>query len=160
MAPFGQAIEAAYRAHAAVALKNTFAKVAGIAAQLPFLDAPIRAERQPPRRNFQIAPAAKATPIRPLGQTGTVRTASRHGALFSHQTKYSENVLNAAIRFFVAELPRQLRRFIFLAVFDFTAQYGLFMPARRDALYCLNLAVYDHQRIVEIVHRWAHVARQ
>ncbi len=42
---FCDAIDSALGADAAIALKDSIAQMAGITAQLPFLDAPIRAER-------------------------------------------------------------------------------------------------------------------
>jgi len=44
-APLGDAIDTANRADTAIAFKDAFAKMARIAAQLPFLYAPLRAER-------------------------------------------------------------------------------------------------------------------
>ena len=84
MTPFRKAIEAADCTDPPVALEHSFAKVSGIAAQFPLLNAPIGAEGQASGRNFQVAPATKAPSIRTPGQTGAFRAATGHRTLHGH----------------------------------------------------------------------------
>jgi len=83
--PLGDAIDAADRAHTAIAFKDAVTQMAGVAAQLPFLYAPLRAERHPARRNFQVAPSAEATPVFSFGKSFAVGAAAGHRALGAHK---------------------------------------------------------------------------
>src|ERR1700685_2169483 len=77
-------VDGAFGADTAIALENLFAQIARISAQLPFVDAPIGAERKAPRRDFQVAPAAQRASAgsclkrRPVGETTGHRTGSAH----------------------------------------------------------------------------------
>ena len=55
----GPGVDAAEGAHALVTDEYLIAKIAGIGAQPPLVDAEFRAEREAPWWNFQIAPAAE-----------------------------------------------------------------------------------------------------
>ncbi len=83
-AQFGDAINAAEGADAAIALKDPLAQMGGIAAQFPFFDAPIRTERKSSRWNFQVAPTAKRAAIFAGGQLVTIHPAALHSALSAH----------------------------------------------------------------------------
>ena len=41
-----------------VAFENLFAEITRVGAKLPFVDAPVGAEREAPRGNFQLTPSA------------------------------------------------------------------------------------------------------
>jgi hypothetical protein len=75
------AIDAARGAYSTVALEKAFAQMSRIAAQSPLLDAPLRAERASPRRNFQVAPSAQAAAAFALGKRNAVGAPARHRAL-------------------------------------------------------------------------------
>lgn len=66
MAHLSDAIDAAERANSTVALEDALAKMAGIAAQLPFFDTPVGTEGESSGRHFELAPAAETTAIRTL----------------------------------------------------------------------------------------------
>ena len=78
------AVGAAGAAHAPVTLEQSLAKVTGIAAQLPFFDAPFGAECEPAFRDLEVAPAAKITAVCALRQPGPIGPAAAHGALCAH----------------------------------------------------------------------------
>lgn len=82
-----QAVEPAHSADAPIAFKHALAQMSGIAAQFPFLNAPIGAKRLASLRNLQPAPAAKAAPIIAFREVRAVRTASGHGAYSTHSMK-------------------------------------------------------------------------
>ncbi len=81
----GDAVEMANGADTAIASENTFAKVAGVTAQLPFFDAPIGTEGQPSRRDLKTAPTAEATAVFACSQGLPIDAATtRHCAFSRH----------------------------------------------------------------------------
>ena len=80
-AKFGNAIESALRADAAVALEDSFAQMSWVAAQSPLFNAPVGAEGLAPGWNFEAAPAAEMTPVRPFRQIRAIGCSARHGSL-------------------------------------------------------------------------------
>lgn len=76
----GAGIHAANRADAAVAGEHPIAKIARIGAELPFIDAPVRAKRESPRRNFEVAPTAERPSVCALLERGAIGESTRHGA--------------------------------------------------------------------------------
>lgn len=84
MFPGRNAIHAALRAHALVALQDSFANITGIGAQPPLRDAPVRAERMAPVGHLETAPAAKIPPIRAFWEAAAVGPAARHCADSTH----------------------------------------------------------------------------
>src|SRR5205823_12776115 len=86
-AKFGDAVETANSTDSAVPLEDTLAQVTGIGAKLPLLDTPIGTEREPPRRNFEIAPTAEAAPARPLPQFGAIHSPAGHRAFRAHEDR-------------------------------------------------------------------------
>ena len=85
--PFGDAIDPADCADAAIALEHSFAEMSGITTQLPFLDAKVGAEGNAAGWNFQIAPAAKVTAVWPFRQSFAIGTAAGHSSLFAYRLK-------------------------------------------------------------------------
>jgi hypothetical protein len=61
------AIETAEGADSMIALEYALAEVTRVAPQLPFFNAPSGTKGLPARRNFQLAPAAKAAAVRSFG---------------------------------------------------------------------------------------------
>jgi hypothetical protein len=86
-APLGYAIDTANRTYAPVALKDPLAKMAWIAAQPPFLYAPLRTKRQTARRNLQAAPSAETTSVFAFGKSFAVGTPAGHRALSAHRNR-------------------------------------------------------------------------
>ena len=72
-------VDSADCADAPVPLQNLLAKVARVGAEAPFVNAPIRAERETPRRDFETAPAAEGPAAGPFRQSGAVGETARHG---------------------------------------------------------------------------------
>lgn len=72
-------------ANAAIAPEHLFAQIARIGSQLPFMDAPVGAERGPARRDFQIAPAAERAAVRSRRQRLPIDEAAGHGACCAHK---------------------------------------------------------------------------
>lgn len=62
-----RAIEAADGADAAIPFENALAEMAGIGAQLPFLNAPFGTEGEATGRDFKLAPAAETAPVGSFG---------------------------------------------------------------------------------------------
>ena len=56
-------IHLAERAYSAVARRHLLAQIAGVGAKTPFMDAPIRTERETARGNFEVAPAAERAAV-------------------------------------------------------------------------------------------------
>jgi hypothetical protein len=78
--PVGSAsVDSADRTDASVPLQNLLTKVARVGAEAPFVYAPIRAESETPRRNFEITPAAERPAVRPFRQGGAIGEAARDG---------------------------------------------------------------------------------
>jgi hypothetical protein len=84
MMPCGDAIDTADGANTAIALQDFLAEMTGVGAELPFLDAPIRAKREAAFGYFQIAVAAQIAAVLAFGQTIAVSPAARHGAYCAH----------------------------------------------------------------------------
>ena len=82
--PFREAIDSAHCADAVIALEHSLAEMSGIAAQPPFLHAELGTERNAAGRNFQIAPTAKASAVRPFRQSFAISAAAGHGSLFAY----------------------------------------------------------------------------
>ena len=57
------AIHSANRADAFIAREYLLPQITRVRAKAPFMDAPIRAEREAAARNFKIAPAAQTTAV-------------------------------------------------------------------------------------------------
>jgi len=76
----GAAINTANRADALIASEYLLAQVAGVGTQTPFMDAPVRAERESARRDLQIAPAAESPAILPFIKGGSIGKPAGHGA--------------------------------------------------------------------------------
>ena len=62
----GTGIAVADGANAAFSLEDLLAEIAWVGAKTPFVDAPVRAEGEAPRRHFEVAPAAERTTVRPF----------------------------------------------------------------------------------------------
>src|SRR5580693_25568 len=77
-------VDSALGADTAIALENLFAEIARVGAKLPFVDAPIGTEREAPRRDFQVAPAAQRPSAGSGLKRGPVGKASGHGAGSTH----------------------------------------------------------------------------
>ncbi len=77
-------VDAAQGADAFVAGENAVAKVAGVGAQFPLMDAPFRAEGAAGRTNFESAPAAKGASGGPFGEFSSFGKAAGHGAVGAH----------------------------------------------------------------------------
>ena len=80
----GGAIETADGAEAAIALEDAFAQVAGVGAELPFLDAPLGAEGEAAGRDFELAPAAETAAVGTFGERGAIGTSAGLGAVCAH----------------------------------------------------------------------------
>lgn len=76
----GSAIDPAKRADAFVAGEHLLAQIAGVRAKPPFMHTPIRAEREPARRDLEIAPAAERAAILPFLKSGSIGKPAGHGA--------------------------------------------------------------------------------
>lgn len=92
-AQFGDAIETADSADAAVPLEDALAEMTGVTAQLPLFDAPFGTEGEAPGRNFQIAPAAEATAIGTFGQRGAIDRPAFHDSLAAHENRIQRKCL-------------------------------------------------------------------
>lgn len=88
---FRDAVHPALSADAGVALQHAFPQVPGVAAQLPFIYAPVRAERPPAPRDFQIAPPAQVPAVRPSQQRSAIHPAAWHGPRSAHQQHFRRN---------------------------------------------------------------------
>lgn len=84
-AKFRDAVDAANGADASIPVEYTFSQVAGIAAQLPLLDAPVGAEGQPAGAHFEAAPTAETTATFTLGKSGAIGWSAGHGAPDAHK---------------------------------------------------------------------------
>jgi hypothetical protein len=71
-------VDSADCAHSPVPLQNLLAKVARVGAEAPFVNAPLRAERETPRRDFETTPAAERPAAGPFRQSGAIGEAARH----------------------------------------------------------------------------------
>jgi hypothetical protein len=80
------AIDPANRTDALVARKYLLAQIAGVSAKAPFMDAPVRAERESARRDFEVTPAAERTAILPSLEGSSVGKPAGHGPGSAHQT--------------------------------------------------------------------------
>lgn len=80
----GAGIDATKHTDSPVTCENLLAKIARIGAQSPLMNTIIGAESEAPRRNFQVAPAAQRTTVRPFGEVGTIGETARHGAGSAH----------------------------------------------------------------------------
>jgi hypothetical protein len=87
MAEFGDAIEAASSANAAIPFEHAFTEMTGIGAELPFFDAPIGAECEPARRNFEAAPAAEAAAVGTFGKRIAIGSPAGHGTHGAHENR-------------------------------------------------------------------------
>jgi len=65
-------VDSADCANAPVPLQYLLAKVARVGAEAPFVNAPIRAERKTPRRDFETTPAAEGSAAAPFRQSGAI----------------------------------------------------------------------------------------
>jgi len=83
-APLGDGIDMTAVADAMVAEKNLFAKIAGLRAQLPFVDAVFGAEGEAAGRDFERAPAAEAASVGTARNVLAVYPAAGHSALLAH----------------------------------------------------------------------------
>jgi hypothetical protein len=82
----GAAIDPANRADALITGKYLIAQIAGVRAKTPFMNAPIRAEREPARRDLEVAPAAQSAAILASFQSGSIGKSARHGSGSAHET--------------------------------------------------------------------------
>ena len=73
----GASVDLADRANAPVPLQHLLAKVARVRAEAPFVDTPIRAERETSRRDFEATPAAEGSAVAPFRQSGAIGEAAR-----------------------------------------------------------------------------------
>jgi len=74
----GSSVGPADRANATVPLQNLLAKIARVAAEAPFVHAPIRTECEASCGDFQAAPTAERPAIVSLRQSGAIGGAARH----------------------------------------------------------------------------------
>jgi len=88
MKPGGKAVDTAAGANSPVALQDLFAKIAGIGAEAPFFDAPVRTERLAALGNFEIAPAAEAAAIWTFGELVAIGPTAWHRSLGAHPNDY------------------------------------------------------------------------
>src|SRR5579864_4616387 len=73
-------VDAARFADAPITGEYLVAKIAGIGAKLPLIDAEVRTERKPAQWDFQVAPSAERASVRPFLKTGPIGEAAGHGA--------------------------------------------------------------------------------
>ena len=71
-------VDSADCADTPVPLQNLLAKVARVGAEAPFVNPPIRAERETPRGDFESTPAAEGPAAGPFRQSGAIGDAARH----------------------------------------------------------------------------------
>src|ERR1700722_11215368 len=71
-------VDPADRANAPVPLQHLLTKITRVAAEAPFVDAPIRTEGEPPRWDFEAAPTAERPAVVPFRQSGAIGDAARH----------------------------------------------------------------------------------
>jgi hypothetical protein len=84
----GDAVESADSANTVIPPQDLFAEIARVAAELPFVHAPIGAESEASRRHFEIAPAAERASIVPGRQLGTIRASTGHFAASAEHLKH------------------------------------------------------------------------
>jgi hypothetical protein len=106
----GIGIDVAEGADCAVSPIHLVPQVAGICTEAPFVNAPIRAESEAPRRHFEIAPPAKRSLIFAAWKSGAIGDAPCHSSRITHkrewlmgtdlfeQSSESRSVLVASIR--------------------------------------------------------------
>lgn len=82
----GAAIDPANRADTLVARENLITQISRIRSQTPFVHAPIRAERESPRRDFKITPAAQRPAIPALIERGSIGKPAGHRPGSAHKT--------------------------------------------------------------------------
>jgi hypothetical protein len=80
-------VDPANLAHAPVPAKHLFTEIAGIRAEPPLMHTPIGAKRKSAAGNFQTAPAAKRSAVRPGFETITLCGAAGHCAGGAHSER-------------------------------------------------------------------------
>ena len=83
-------VQSASGANAFVALEDSLTKMAGISAEPPFLDAPVRTKAPASRRYFQAAPAADAAAVFAFRNRIATDSAPGHCALSTHAPRLLE----------------------------------------------------------------------
>ena len=91
MSVFGDAIGAAERTDAFVALENALAQMARVAAETPFFDAKGGTEGLAACWHLELAPPAETTAVGTFGQVLLGGPTAGHGAFIAHRNRIELN---------------------------------------------------------------------
>lgn len=85
-------IHLAERAYSAIAHQHLLAQIAGVGAKTPFVNTPIRTERETASGNFEVTPAAEGSAVGSLAEAVSIGVAAGHGAGCAHDALMSRKV--------------------------------------------------------------------